>query len=100
MICMEYVHLCQCRFLYSYVELRKFVILLEISIPGNDNIHQISTSTNHRLSIYLEDFTGRFAYANYSVFNVGDEQRKYQLGVYVFTGTHGLGRYIGCHRSF
>lgn len=57
---------------------------------GNDNIHQISTSTSHRLSIYIEDFNGHFAYANYSIFNVGDEHRKYQIGVSGYSGTSGL----------
>ncbi|VDH99147.1 Hypothetical predicted protein [Mytilus galloprovincialis] len=57
---------------------------------GNDSINQISTSTSHRLSIYIEDFKGNFAYANYLIFNVGDEHRKYQLGVCGFSGTNGL----------
>ncbi|XP_063436502.1 ficolin-2-like [Mytilus trossulus] len=57
---------------------------------GNENIHQISSSTSHKLSIYLEDFTGKFAYANYSVFDLGDQNRKYQLRINEFSGTSGL----------
>ncbi|CAC5416919.1 unnamed protein product [Mytilus coruscus] len=60
---------------------------------GNENIHQISSSTSHKLSIYLEDFTGKFAYANYSVFDLGDQYRKYQLRIDRFTGTSGLSMY-------
>ncbi|CAG2252287.1 Ryncolin-2,Ryncolin-1,Ficolin-2,Ficolin-1,Ryncolin-3 [Mytilus edulis] len=57
---------------------------------GNDNIHQISTSTSHKLSIYIEDFTGSYKYANYSHFSIGDELRKYQLRIYGFKLTSGL----------
>ncbi|CAC5416915.1 Fibrinogen-like protein 1,Ryncolin-2,Angiopoietin-1,Ryncolin-4,Fibrinogen C domain-containing protein 1,Angiopoietin-related protein 2,Angiopoietin-2,Angiopoietin-related protein 7,Ficolin-2,Ryncolin-1,Tenascin-R,Ryncolin-3,Ficolin-1,Angiopoietin-4 [Mytilus coruscus] len=66
---------------------------------GNDNIHEISSSTTHRLSIYIEDFNGRFANANYSVFNVGDEHRKYQLGVYDFSGTNGLSDHLSSDQN-
>ncbi|XP_063436503.1 uncharacterized protein LOC134717934 [Mytilus trossulus] len=61
---------------------------------GNDNIHQISTSTSHKLSIYLEDFTGSFKYANYSHFIIGDELRKYQLRIDGPKVTAGLGDYL------
>ncbi|XP_071140231.1 microfibril-associated glycoprotein 4-like [Mytilus edulis] len=68
---------------------------------GNDNIYQISTSTSHMLSIYMEDFTGKFAYANYSVFDIGDEHRKYQLRIDGFTGTSGLIDYLpGRHNTY
>ncbi|VDI43239.1 Hypothetical predicted protein, partial [Mytilus galloprovincialis] len=66
---------------------------------GNENIHQISSSTGHKLSIYLEDFTGKFAYANYSVFDLGDEQRKYQLSINEFSGTSGLRDYLNYHNT-
>ncbi|CAG2197142.1 unnamed protein product [Mytilus edulis] len=70
-------------------------------VKGNENIHQISSSTSHKLSIYIEDFTGKFAYANYSVFDLGDEHRKYQLRVNEFSGTSGLTDYItGVHSTY
>lgn len=65
-----------------------------LTILGNDNIHLISASTSQKLSIYLEDFNGNFAYANYSVFSIGDEHRKYQLRVEMFSGTAGLSMYF------
>ncbi|CAG2188101.1 FCN [Mytilus edulis] len=58
---------------------------------GNDNIHTISTTTGHKLSIYLEDFNGDFKYANYSYFQLGNEHRKYMLNLGTFSGTAGLG---------
>ncbi|XP_076082654.1 fibrinogen-like protein A [Mytilus galloprovincialis] len=58
---------------------------------GNDNIHTISTTTGHKLSIYLEDFNKNFKYANYSYFHLGDEHRKYQLTIGYFSATAGLG---------
>ncbi|XP_076084690.1 uncharacterized protein LOC143055432 [Mytilus galloprovincialis] len=56
---------------------------------GNDYIHRISTSTGHKLSIYLEDFDGTFKYANYSVFLIGDEKEKYKLTLSGYTGDAG-----------
>lgn len=53
-------------------------------VLGNDIIHQISTSTMHKMSIYLEDFNRDFKYANYSYFEIGNEHRKYQLFVTFF----------------
>lgn len=63
-----------------------FAFILE----GNDYIHRISTSTSHKLSIYLEDFDGTFKYANYSLFLIGDEKEKYKLTLSGYTGDAGL----------
>lgn len=57
-----------------------------LSIVGNDNIYRISTSARHMLSIHMEDFSGNFAYAKYSVFDIGEEQRKYILRIVGYSG--------------
>lgn len=69
----------------------QYVQRLFFFISGNDNIHTISTTTGHKLSIYLEDFNKNFKYANYSYFHLGNEHRKYQLTIGSFSGTAGLG---------
>ncbi|CAG2198282.1 unnamed protein product [Mytilus edulis] len=57
----------------------------------NDAIHKISSSTGHQLSIHMEDFDSNFVYANYSNFLIGDEMENYQLTVYGFSGSPGVG---------
>ncbi|CAG2197144.1 unnamed protein product [Mytilus edulis] len=67
---------------------------------GNYYIHQISSSTGHKLSIYLEDFTEHFVYANFSLFDLGNQHRKYQLTIDKFAGSSGISDYLtGAHNT-
>ncbi|XP_076081144.1 uncharacterized protein LOC143052057 [Mytilus galloprovincialis] len=53
---------------------------------GNDNIHLISTYGDHELSIYMENTVGIHHTANYSTFNVSDEQSLYILTATGYSG--------------
>ncbi|XP_062602092.1 ficolin-1-A-like [Saccostrea cucullata] len=48
---------------------------------GNDKINTITNSGNYTLRIDLKDFLRNSRYASYSVFNVGNEESGYVLGV-------------------
>ncbi|VDI67605.1 Hypothetical predicted protein, partial [Mytilus galloprovincialis] len=77
----------------SYTPRRAFCIMTKTEkwTARNDAIHKISSSTGHQLSIYMEDFDSNFVYANYSNFLIGDEMENYQLTVYGFSGSPGVG---------
>ncbi|CAC5364195.1 unnamed protein product [Mytilus coruscus] len=60
-------------------------------VPGNDNVHFISANGDHDLSVYVEDFNGLHAYANYSHFEIGDESTKYLLDINGYVGDAGDG---------
>ncbi|XP_049297137.1 ryncolin-1-like [Anopheles funestus] len=46
---------------------------------GLDRIHQLTVSRPHELAILLEDFEGKKAFARYNLFEIGDENEKYEL---------------------
>ncbi|XP_063436209.1 fibrinogen C domain-containing protein 1-like [Mytilus trossulus] len=56
---------------------------------GNENIHEITSRDNHDLRIELEDFDGNKRYAEYSIFNIADEENGYRLLVYNYSGNAG-----------
>ncbi|XP_063436211.1 neurogenic locus notch homolog protein 2-like [Mytilus trossulus] len=56
---------------------------------GNDNIHEITSHSNHDLRIELEDFDGNMRYAEYTTFSVGDEGSGYRLLLYNYSGNAG-----------
>lgn len=58
-------------------------------VSGNDNVHLISANGDHDLSVYVEDFNGLHAYANYSHFLIGDESTKYLLDITGYVGDAG-----------
>ncbi|CAG2184387.1 Fibrinogen C domain-containing protein 1,Fibrinogen C domain-containing protein 1-B,Ficolin-2,Fibrinogen C domain-containing protein 1-A [Mytilus edulis] len=58
-------------------------------VSGNDNIHELTSHSNHDLRIELEDFNGNTRYAEYSTFSVGDEGGGYRLLVSNYSGNAG-----------
>ena len=56
---------------------------------GNDKIHRLTAARPCSLRVELEDWNGVRVYAKYGMFNIGDEQAKYQLGVGSYSGTAG-----------
>nr|AJQ21508.1 fibrinogen-related protein 12 [Mytilus galloprovincialis] len=67
---------------------------------GNDNVHLISANGDHDLSVYVEDFNGLHAYANYSHFLIGDESTKYLLDITGYVGDAGDGLHDGNGMKF
>ena len=57
---------------------------------GLDRIHRLANSSNNKLRVDLEDMSGNTAYAEYSVFKVGNEATKYQLNVRNYSGKFSL----------
>lgn len=57
---------------------------------GLDRIHRLTNSSNNKLRVDLEDMSGNTAYAEYSVFKVGNEATKYQLNVRNYSGKFSL----------
>ena len=53
---------------------------------GLENIHRLTSQTNNKLRVELEDFEGKTAYAEYDTFAVADEADKYRLSVAGYTG--------------
>ncbi|XP_066023290.1 uncharacterized protein [Pocillopora verrucosa] len=53
---------------------------------GLDRIHRLTNSSNNKLRVDLEDMSGNTAYAEYSVFTVGNDATKYQLNVNNYSG--------------
>jgi hypothetical protein len=53
----------------------------------------VSTSGPHKLSINMEDFDERFAYANYSLFMLGEEYTNYVLSISNYTGSSDSGKH-------
>ncbi|XP_063436726.1 fibrinogen-like protein 1 [Mytilus trossulus] len=58
-------------------------------ITRNDNIHLISTNSNHKISIYMELPDGQSHKANYTTFNVSNEHSLYVLTVTGYSGDPG-----------
>ena len=56
---------------------------------GNDKIHRLTAVRPVTLRVELEDWNGVRVYANYSKFNISDEQAKYRLEVGAYSGTAG-----------
>lgn len=57
---------------------------------GLDRIHRLTNSSNNKLRVDLEDMSGNTAYAEYSVFTVGNDATKYQLNVNNYSGKFSL----------
>ncbi|XP_022800799.1 ryncolin-1-like, partial [Stylophora pistillata] len=55
---------------------------------GLDKIHRLTKSPS-KLRVDLEDFKGNTAYAEYDVFAVEDESKKYKLRIKTYSGTAG-----------
>ena len=55
---------------------------------GLDKIHRLTSQTNNKLRVELEDFEGKTAYAEYDTFAVADEADNYRLstGDYINAG--------------
>ena len=56
---------------------------------GLDKIHRLTTATQNKLRIDMEDTSGNTKYAEYDLFAVTSEMQKYKLS---------LGKYAGKHR--
>ena len=52
---------------------------------GLDKIHRLTKSPS-KLRVDLEDFDGRTSYAEYAMFEVATESKKYQLSVSKYSG--------------
>ena len=59
-------------------------------MTGNDNIHAITSTGDHELSVYLEDWKGNIRYANYTTFRIGNEDTQYLLTVSGYSGDGGI----------
>lgn len=55
---------------------------------GLDKIHRLTKSPS-KLRVDLEDFDGNTAYAEYDLFQVANESKKYQLSIETYSGTAG-----------
>ena len=55
---------------------------------GLDKIHRLTSQTNNKLRVELEDFQGNMVYAEYDTFAVGDEADNYRLSVAGYKGNH------------
>ena len=55
---------------------------------GLDKIHRLTSQTNNKLRVELEDLDGNTAYVEYDTFAVADEADKYGLSVEGYTGNH------------
>ena len=53
---------------------------------GFDKIHRLTSSGGYRLRVDLEDFAGYTYYAEYDLFGVLSEGKKYKLSVGSYTG--------------
>ena len=78
------------RLLTAVYIFRRILPLKELSfILGNENLHLLTKTGNHRLRIELEDWDGSTVYAEYSSFAIGDETSNYKLSVSGYSGTAG-----------
>ena len=57
---------------------------------GLDKIHRLTRGGNYKLRVDLEDFAGNTYYAEYDLFKVRSEEKKYQLIVGRFAGLSSL----------
>ncbi|XP_022810368.1 microfibril-associated glycoprotein 4-like [Stylophora pistillata] len=55
---------------------------------GLDKIHRLTKSPS-KLRVDLEDFDGNTAYAEYDLFQVANQSKKYQLSIETYSGTAG-----------
>nr|XP_022340177.1 ryncolin-1-like [Crassostrea virginica] len=64
---------------------------------GNEALHLLTSGTKQELRVDLQKFSGKKAYAKYSIFSVGNKSDKYKLtiGGYRGTGGDGLKRHNG-----
>ena len=53
---------------------------------GLDKIHRLTSQTNNKLRVELEDFDGNTAYAEYDTFTVADEADMFRLRVWGYKG--------------
>lgn len=67
----------------------RHITLYLIYYSGNDIIHQITSSGNHKLRVNMDDFDGNHRYAEYDSFSVSDERNGYRLHVNGYTGNVG-----------
>ena len=56
---------------------------------GLDKIHRLTSQTNNKLRVELEDFDGNTSYAEYDTFAVADETDNYTLSVGNYSGKCG-----------
>ncbi|XP_052090216.1 tenascin-like [Mytilus californianus] len=56
---------------------------------GNDYLHSITSSGQHRLRVELEAYDGSTAYAEYSTFNIDDSKSDYILNISGYSGNAG-----------
>ena len=56
---------------------------------GNDAIHQITSSANYTLKIYLTDWDNVTVYAMYNTFRIADEADGYRLTIGGYSGNAG-----------
>ena len=53
---------------------------------GLDKIHRLTTVTQNKIRIDMEDTSGNTKYAEYDLFAVTSEQQKYQLSLGTYAG--------------
>ncbi|VDI82487.1 Hypothetical predicted protein [Mytilus galloprovincialis] len=56
---------------------------------GNDNIHELTSDSNHAMMILMTDFSGVTKFAEYLSFHVSSEDNNYSLVVSKYDGTAG-----------
>lgn len=56
---------------------------------GNDNIHELTSDSNHAMMILMTDFSGVTKFAEYLSFHVSSEDNNYSLMVSKYDGTAG-----------
>ena len=64
-------------------------IFLMFHILGNEALHLLTSGAKQELRVDLEKFSGKKAYAKYSIFSVGSGSDKYKLTVGGYRGTAG-----------
>ena len=55
---------------------------------GLEQLHRITTSGKYKLRIDLQDFKGNKKFAEYSSFNIGNEQDGFRLSIGAFSGKY------------
>ena len=54
---------------------------------GLDKINRLTSTTQNKLRIDMEDFSGKTRYAEYDFFSVASERQKYKLDLGTYSGT-------------
>ena len=57
---------------------------------GLDKIHRLTNSKQYELRVYLEDWEGNSAYAEYDHFEVSNGTTKYRLSIGTYTGENSM----------